>query len=994
MEEWTRSFRFQPSKAPPGLPRVPRAERAIGLGAFEYTEHVLPGLAEIAGAWTLRNTARNLILAHKDPGRFEAVVDFIVKAWNRRRRSKLSPSSLSRSAANLLGLAEDELIWRWRHVALVSERLRDTAPSSWPSQSFRAGYLMIRRPTAAACYELLGRLHDVMTHQPEGLKDYLSRRDRPYRAIHTVVLVPVGSGRKDARVYPVQVRIVPEEAPGPDIPPVQRLDHIVEYLEARRDTILVYTPHRDAKPIPKGSTILNFALAVHTELVGRVKEATVAGVSGRVGLLHPLRDGDEVRLHVEEEVSALPTGWEGAVPQSTVSDIGLAFRRNRRPYLKNRGRGVLRSYLQRWDWTSLDDRLLDVLVAEASRKMPEGYARKVSDKDKALAADTAGWWLRQLALYEARAAGETIRGRLYIDAGAREQLLRACLACVQEDTVIAPNLQLPPSLRGKVVRHRHCPTCAPDLQGPLGGTLDGSDLVLHRWGEDAPCQDGVIPLAPSPKRRIPAYFTIEARNRIGLTRDVLSTFTDLEVDFWEVVGRRVGAGLYVMRVEADGITPRLEARIIERLRRVPGVNDGGILGPRSERRSPMEGELPPRRTRSRRDAARGRSFPTGAPVQGDSFYGRSRSLAELQTQLEVATAVDSHSSERQAFVHGPLKSGKTSLVLEFLRRRREATPGRVLTVWREANIRDFWSTGELWSSYSRRLRADVRKEAEALYRGHGDRPPDFEGMSTAEILAEVVQHRSRPHWILAVDEAVGLLRKNLALDDERPALEDELRDILAVPGGMVIWIGPYHPLLDGGNVEKHLRAIQGIPVGPWRSLKTTASCVRRSQWGAAHRIDCHHDVARAIHRLTGGEPVWVNYLCAEMESSSRDDRYLAGFSNAVLTRASKSMLANRVAFRSRTGDDGSQRPGDWAILLILARACRATNRDDTSMTIPDILEALAGAGTPKPQAELDSDLRRLQAVGALREIAHPDEPLRYAFVAPILAQYVRSRLTT
>jgi GTP pyrophosphokinase len=176
--------------------------------------------------------------------------------------------------------------------------------------------------TKAACYQALGVLHDLYKPVPDRFKDYIATpKSNLYQSLHTTVIGPGG------RVVEVQIRTHEmhriaefgiaahysyKEGSRSEGELDEKLGGLVdgtrewgdgsdpqEYMDFLRtslyqDEVFVFTPKGDLRQFPRGSTALDFAFLIHTE-VG--KHAVGARVNGRlIPLRHHLKNGDTVEI--------------------------------------------------------------------------------------------------------------------------------------------------------------------------------------------------------------------------------------------------------------------------------------------------------------------------------------------------------------------------------------------------------------------------------------------------------------------------------------------------------------------------------------------------------------------------------------------------------------------------------------------------------------------------------------------------------------------------
>ena len=170
-----------------------------------------------------------------------------------------------------------------------------------------------------ACYAALGLIHQRWPMVPGRFKDYVSTPKRNgYRSLHTAVIhsekmrieIQIRSSEMHAQAeYGLASHWTYKQgAKRPDVPS-RWIDELVEILDNAdtaeellehtrmamyQDRIFAFTPKGELFQLPKGSTPVDFAYAVHTKLGN---EAVGAKVNGRVVPLRTqIENGDQVQI--------------------------------------------------------------------------------------------------------------------------------------------------------------------------------------------------------------------------------------------------------------------------------------------------------------------------------------------------------------------------------------------------------------------------------------------------------------------------------------------------------------------------------------------------------------------------------------------------------------------------------------------------------------------------------------------------------------------------
>jgi GTP pyrophosphokinase len=226
--------------------------------------------------------------------------------------------------------------------------------------------MRVRVETDKDCYGAIGVIHALWKPMPGRFKDYVAMpKSNGYQSLHTTVIGPQG------KPLEIQVRThrmhqtaefgvaahwlykdAKEAAPG-------WLNEVVDgadgadgqaFMETLRsslfgDEVYVFTPKGELKALPGGSTPLDFAYAVHTDVGHR---CVGAKVNGRiVPLASPLNSGEIVEILTSKAERAPSRDWLKIVRTTRARNkIRAWFAKEQREDLEAKGRDALHQALR------------------------------------------------------------------------------------------------------------------------------------------------------------------------------------------------------------------------------------------------------------------------------------------------------------------------------------------------------------------------------------------------------------------------------------------------------------------------------------------------------------------------------------------------------------------------------------------------------------------------------------------------------------------------
>ena len=223
------------------------------------------------------------------------------------------------------------------------------------------------------CYAALGAIHATWNPVPGRFKDYVATpKFNLYQSLHTTVVGPQGQQIEfQLRTSEMHARAefgvaahwgykenVPASSAGPDAAWLQR---IVDWqsetvdpaeffeelkLDLEQDEVYVFTPKGDVLTLPLGSTPVDFAYAVHTEVGHHCIGARVNGNMARLD--QKLQSGDTVEVVTSKVAKGPSRDWVDIVASPRARNkIRQWFSRERREDAIENGRDDLAKAIRR-----------------------------------------------------------------------------------------------------------------------------------------------------------------------------------------------------------------------------------------------------------------------------------------------------------------------------------------------------------------------------------------------------------------------------------------------------------------------------------------------------------------------------------------------------------------------------------------------------------------------------------------------------------------------
>ncbi len=276
-------------------------------------------LANRLGIWQIKWELEDLSFRYLDPDSYKRIARLL--AEKRVDRERFIQTMKSRIEEHLREAGLDaEVTGRPKHIYSIWRKMQRKGLGFDELFDLRALRLLVN--SVPACYAALGVVHSLWQPIPREFDDYIaSPKENDYRSLHTAV---VGDGGRPVEIQ-IRTREMHEQAElgiaahwrykegrgeDPDFdarvawlrkllespPDSDADDDLIDRFRAEvfEDRVYVITPKGDVVDLPRGTTPLDFAYTVHSEIGNHCRGARVNG--RMVPLTRPLQNGDQVEI--------------------------------------------------------------------------------------------------------------------------------------------------------------------------------------------------------------------------------------------------------------------------------------------------------------------------------------------------------------------------------------------------------------------------------------------------------------------------------------------------------------------------------------------------------------------------------------------------------------------------------------------------------------------------------------------------------------------------
>ncbi len=454
-----------------------------------------------------------------------------------------------------------EVSGRPKHIYSIHNKIQKYAAQNKTVDDIHDLFaLRVLVETKAECYAALGAVHNAWHPAPNEFDDYIANpKDNGYQSIHTAVIGEDGhpieiqirtremhqlaeygvaahwrykEGRADSKDYEenmARIRQLVESTRD-----MAGADEVVETIisEHFQDNVIVFTPLGDLKELPIGSTPLDFAFRVHSDLIFRCIGAKVN--RKLVRLTYQLQHGDTCEILTSNAVRGPSLDWLnedlGYVKTSSAkAKVRQWFKRQERSVNIQRGRDIFKRHIRSMTpapeqkvaammgIARLDDFLAQLGEGSISvRHVVNKFSARERGGEEAFAQPALGSPVSSSAGIEVMGVGDM------------ETSMARCCSPINGQEIVGYITRS----RGVTIHRRNCPNVAKEDEVER--------LVEVSWGKT--------------ELKYPIRVETRAMDRVGLLKDITSVVAGENVNIAQCVSEEYdGTSIITLTVHVSGI---------------------------------------------------------------------------------------------------------------------------------------------------------------------------------------------------------------------------------------------------------------------------------------------------------------------------------------------------------------------------------------------------------------------------------------------------------
>ncbi len=548
------------------------------------TMEIYAPLAHRVGMWQMKSELEDLAFRILDPQRFQEIERQVNHRNDQRERTIQRMITKIRTTLDREGIGA-QVYGRPKHIYSIYRKMERKGVSVDRIYDQLALRIILDREDVGDCYRVLGLVHGLYIPIMEQFDDYIAMpKDSHYQSLHTAVIGPGGSpcevqirtrSMHDKAEFGIAAHWRYKEGfnnkAEPDKSVDVKLAWLRELLSWSRglsnsafmrslkddfldEQIYVLTPKGRVIELPEGSTPVDFAYRIHSEVGHRCSGAKINGRI--VPLDYKLKNSEIVEIMTSRSASRGPSrDWLNFVrSDSARSHIRRYFRRQERGENLSAGRILLEKELKRLGLVVAYDEIAqamnvpniehlfvmigsgDITARTVAQKLFSLQTGTTEEEPPAPPLPTGGVTRRTPTEIQVR--GES---------GILTRLARCCNPVIGDPIVGFVTR----GGKGVTVHRTDCRTVINER--------DKERLIDVTWGGASP-------------KGYPVPIRIETWDRVGLWADISYTIADAGINIEKVEqGKTNRSGRAVLHVTLTIQSADQFTRIIDKLNRIPDV---------------------------------------------------------------------------------------------------------------------------------------------------------------------------------------------------------------------------------------------------------------------------------------------------------------------------------------------------------------------------------------------------------------------------------------
>lgn len=551
-------------------------------------------LAHRLGIAQLKWELEDLAFRYLAPERYKEIASLLNE--KRLEREQYIQFVTEKLKAELIGYGIDaEISGRVKHIYSIYRKMKSKNLSFDQLYDIRAVRVLVK--SIPDCYHALGIVHQIWRHIPHQFDDYITNpKANGYRSLHTAVIAENKSLEVQIRTYEMHEEAelgvcshfsYKEGAKNTDHSFNHRLHSlraVLEHYQERTETavhqhdedaedfeliqnfenferIYVFSRDGDIKELPRGSTVLDFAYHVHTEVGNKCYAARVN--QRYVPLTYTLKTGEQVEILTKKDREP-NRDW-------LVNSLG---------YIKTaRARDKLRHWFRQQDRSKNIEVGRDLLNKELSRLAIHPKSIDLNDYSSHFNVKTGDDILVSLVSGDIslHALINQVNRQMHLDQDEPELVLKPALNPRASHTLSAHGILID----GLDNVELHIAQCCQPVHGEsIGGYITlNRGVSIHKIG--CPDYQRMITLEPEraveadwemqPTRGQSVQIVVEAYDRRGLLKDLTQVIFSDQINIRQVntISEADGIANMKLLIEVKGLAQL--SRLLARLEQQPGI---------------------------------------------------------------------------------------------------------------------------------------------------------------------------------------------------------------------------------------------------------------------------------------------------------------------------------------------------------------------------------------------------------------------------------------